>query len=106
VRITHFPSSIVVQCQQESSQHRNKEMAMKVLKSRLYQMETRKQEEKLQELHSSKDEIGFGRQIRSYILHPYQMVKDHRVNLDIGNVNSVLDGGIDPFIEAVLRNKN
>ena len=106
VRITHFPSSIVVQCQQESSQHRNKEMAMKVLKARLYQQETRKQEEKLHELHSGKDEIGFGSQIRSYILHPYQMVKDHRINLDIGNVNSVLDGGIDPFIEAVLRNKN
>jgi len=106
VRITHFPSSIVVQCQQESSQHRNKEMAMKVLKARLYQMETRKQEEKLHELHSGKDEIGFGSQIRSYILHPYQIVKDHRINLDIGNVNSVLDGGIDPFIEAVLRNRN
>ncbi len=106
VRITHNPSGIVVQCQQESSQHRNKEMAMKVLKARLYQLEQRKQEEKMQELHSGKDEIGFGSQIRSYILHPYQMVKDHRVNMDIGNINSVLDGGIDPFIEAVLRNQN
>ncbi len=102
VRITHLPTGIVVQCQQEKSQHRNKDMAMKVLKARLYQEEKRKQEEKFQEIHDGKDEIAWGSQIRSYVLHPYQMVKDHRINLDIGNVNDVLDGGLDPFIEGVL----
>lgn len=102
VRIKHLPSGIVVQCQQEKSQHRNKEMAMKVLKSRLYQREKQKQEEKKQTAHENKDDIAWGSQIRSYILHPYQMVKDHRINLDVGNVSSVLDGGLDPFIEGVL----
>jgi len=102
VRITHLPTGIVVQCQQEKSQHRNKDMAMKVLMARLYQAEKQKQEEKLQQLHESKDDIAWGNQIRSYVLHPYQMVKDHRVNLEIGNVNAVLDGDIDAFIEKVL----
>lgn len=102
VRITHLPTGIVVQCQQEKSQHRNKEMALKVLKARLFQSEKKRQDEKLQEIHDGKDEIGFGSQIRSYVLHPYQMVKDHRIHMDIGNVNQVLDGGIDPFIEGVL----
>lgn len=102
VRITHLPSGIVVQCQQEKSQHRNKEMAMKVLRARLYQAEKQKQDEKLQQIHDNKDDIAWGSQIRSYILHPYQMVKDHRIHLDIGNVNDVLDGNIDPFIEEVL----
>jgi peptide chain release factor 2 len=102
VRITHLPTGIVVQCQQEKSQHRNKEMALKVLKAKLFQHEKKRQDEKLQEIHDSKDDIGFGSQIRSYVLHPYQMVKDHRINMDIGNVNQVLDGGIDPFIEGVL----
>ncbi|MBW2468511.1 MAG: peptide chain release factor 2 [Deltaproteobacteria bacterium] len=105
VRITHLPTGIVVQCQQEKSQHRNKDMALKVLKARLYQHEKQKQDEKLQEVHDSKDEIAWGSQIRSYVLHPYQMVKDHRIKLDIGNVNEVLDGGIDPFIEGVLLAK-
>ena len=105
VRITHMPSGIVVQCQQEKSQHRNKDLAMKVLKARLYQQEREKQDEKLQEMHESKDEIAWGSQIRSYVLQPYQMVKDHRINLDVGNVNEVLDGGIDPFIEGVLLAK-
>jgi peptide chain release factor 2 len=105
VRITHLPTGIVVQCQQEKSQHRNKDMALKVLKARLYQHEKQKQDEKLQEVHESKDEIAWGSQIRSYVLHPYQMVKDHRIKLDIGNVNEVLDGGIDPFIEGVLLAK-
>jgi peptide chain release factor 2 len=105
VRITHLPTGIVVQCQQEKSQHRNKDMALKVLKARLYQHEKQKQDEKLQEVHDSKDEIAWGNQIRSYVLHPYQMVKDHRIKLDIGNVNEVLDGGIDPFIEGVLLAK-
>ncbi len=102
VRITHLPSGIVVQCQQEKSQHRNKDMAMKVLKSRLYQHEKQKQDEKMREIHESKDEIAWGSQIRSYVMHPYQMVKDHRINLEVGNVNSVLDGELDPFIEGVL----
>jgi peptide chain release factor 2 len=102
VRITHAPTGIVVQCQQEKSQIRNRELAMKVLRARLYQLEKEKQKKRLQELHDSKDEIAWGNQIRSYVLHPYQMVKDHRVNLEIGNVDSVLDGDIDPFIESVL----
>ena len=102
VRITHLPTGIVVQCQQEKSQHRNKDLAMKVLKARLHQREKKKQEEKLQEIHDSKDDIAWGSQIRSYVLHPYQMVKDHRISMDVGNVNDVLDGGIDQFIEAVL----
>ena len=105
VRLTHLPSGIVVQCQQEKSQHRNKDMAMKVLKSRLYQREQQKQDEKMQELHDSKEDIAWGSQIRSYVLHPYQMVKDHRIKLDVGNVNAVLDGNIDQFIEGVLLTK-
>jgi len=105
VRITHLPTGIVVQCQQEKSQHRNRDLALKVLKARLYQQEKEKQEEKKQELHDSKEDIAWGSQIRSYILHPYQMVKDHRINLEVGNVNEVLDGGIDPFIEGVLLAK-
>ncbi|MFO7837974.1 MAG: peptide chain release factor 2 [Desulfosalsimonadaceae bacterium] len=102
VRITHLPTNIVVQCQQEKSQIRNRELAMKVLRSRLYQLEKEKQDQRMQELHESKDEIAWGNQIRSYVLHPYQMVKDHRVNIEIGNVDSVLDGDIDLFIEKVL----
>jgi len=102
VRITHLPSGIVVQCQQEKSQYRNKELAMKVLRARLYQKEKQKQEEKLQEMHDGKEDIAWGSQIRSYVLQPYQLVKDHRIGLEIGNVNEVLDGGIDPFIEGVL----
>jgi len=102
IRITHLPSGIVVQCQQEKSQHRNKEMAMKVLKARLYQLEKQKQDEIFQKMHAGKDEIAWGSQIRSYVMHPYQIVKDHRINLEVGNINSVLDGALDPFIEGVL----
>ena len=105
VRLTHMPSGIVVQCQQEKSQHRNKDLAMKVLKARLYQLEQDKQDEKLQEMHDNKEDIAWGSQIRSYVLHPYQMVKDHRIGMDVGNVNAVLDGDIDPFIEGVLLSK-
>jgi len=105
IRITHLPSNIVVQCQQEKSQHRNKDMAMKVLRARLYQQEKQRQDEKRQELHENKDEIAWGSQIRSYVLHPYQMAKDHRIKLEIGNVSSVLDGDIDPFIEGVMLAK-
>ncbi len=106
VRITHLPTGIVVQCQQEKSQFRNKDMAMKVLKARLYQHEKQKQDEKLQEMHAGKDDIAWGSQIRSYVLHPYQLVKDHRTKLEVGNVTSVLDGAIDRFIEGALLLKN
>lgn len=105
VRITHLPTGIVVQCQQEKSQHRNKDMAMKVLNARLYQHEKQKQDAELQQMHDSKDEIAWGSQIRSYVLHPYQLVKDHRTNMEIGNVNSVLDGELDDLIEGVLLSK-
>jgi peptide chain release factor 2 len=78
---------------------------MKVLRSRLYQAQKRKQEDKLQQIHDSKDDIAWGSQIRSYVLHPYQMVKDHRIDLDVGNVNAVLDGDLEPFIKGVLLAK-
>ncbi len=106
VRISHLPTGIVVQSQQERSQHQNKELAMKVLKAKLYQHEKQKQDEKLQEMHDSKDDIAWGSQIRSYVLHPYQMVKDHRIKLEVGNINQVLDGDIDPFINGVLLSGN
>lgn len=102
VRITHLPSGVVVQSQQESSQHRNKEIATEVLKSRLYQIEKQKQDQERQDLHDGKDDIAWGSQIRSYVLHPYQMVKDHRTNFEIGNVDRVLNGDLDPLIESVL----
>jgi peptide chain release factor 2 len=102
VRITHLPTGIVVQCQQEKSQHRNRDLAMKVLKARLYECEKQKQNEKMQEIHENKGEIAWGNQIRSYVLHPYQMVKDHRTNAEMGNVNAVLDGDLDTFIEEAL----
>jgi peptide chain release factor 2 len=102
VRITHLPTGIVVQCQQESSQHRNRAIAMKVLKSRLYEHEEEKRAAEKQANYKKKEEIAWGSQIRSYTLHPYQLVKDHRIGLDIGNVYDVLDGNLDPFIEGVL----
>jgi peptide chain release factor 2 len=102
IRLTHLPTGMVVQCQQESSQHRNKAIAMKVLKSRLYEYKQRKRADEKQAIYEGKDEIAWGSQIRSYTLQPYQMVKDHRIDLGIGNVNDVLDGNIDPFIEGVL----
>ena len=103
VRITHIPTGIVVQCQNERSQHKNKAIALKILKGRLYQLEKAKREEEKQKLHEQKKEIGFGSQIRSYVLHPYQMVKDHRTSVETGNVNDVLDGNIDRFVEAYLQ---
>lgn len=102
IRLTHMPTGIVVQCQNEKSQHRNKDMAFKVLKSRLYELELEKKEEKKKEIHEGQADIAWGSQIRSYTLAPYRLVKDHRTQLDIGNVDEVLDGGIDPFIEAFL----
>jgi len=103
VRITHYPTGIVVQCQNEKSQHRNKEMAMKVLKAKLYELEKKKQEEKKQEAHQSQKEIAWGSQIRSYVFNPYRLVKDHRTNLEVGDVDRVMDGDIDMFIDAHLR---
>jgi peptide chain release factor 2 len=105
IRITHFPTGIVTQCQNEKSQHRNKEMAFKVLKSRLYELEREKREEKKQEMHQNQKDIAWGSQIRSYVFNPYRMVKDHRTNVEIGNLERVMDGNLDPFIDAYLRNK-
>ena len=102
VRITHLPTGIVVQCQNERSQHKNKSMAMKYLKSRLYEKELQEKNEKLDQENKQKKEIAWGSQIRSYVLHPYKMVKDHRTNLEIGNAQKVLDGDIDDFIQAYL----
>ncbi|MDH3801484.1 MAG: peptide chain release factor 2, partial [Deltaproteobacteria bacterium] len=102
VRITHIPTGIIVQCQNEKSQHRNREMAMKVLRSRLYEREQQLQSEKMQEIHDSLEDIAWGSQIRSYVLHPYQLVKDHRTQLERGNVDAVLDGDLDELIEAYL----
>ena len=102
VRITHLPTGIVVQCQNERSQHKNRAMAMKVLKSRLYEEELRKKSEEMDEVNKTKKQIAWGSQIRSYVLHPYKMVKDHRTNLENGNTQKVLDGDIDDFIQAYL----
>lgn len=102
VRLTHLPSGIVVQCQTERSQHRNKDMAMKVLKARLYQLEQEKQNASKKEQHENHQEIGWGSQIRSYVLAPYRLVKDHRTGTEVGNVDSVLDGELTPFIDSYL----
>ncbi len=102
VRITHEPTGIVVQCQNERSQFRNRENAMKILLSRLYQRKVEEEEAKRAKLHAGKTDIAWGSQIRSYVLHPYSLVKDHRTGLDVGNVQAVLDGRIDQFIEAFL----
>jgi peptide chain release factor 2 len=102
VRITHLPTGIVVQCQNERSQHKNKAIALKILKARLYEKERKEKEEKIEELHNSKKEIAWGSQIRSYILHPYKMVKDHRTNKVINQVDRVLDGDLDELIKAFL----
>jgi peptide chain release factor 2 len=102
VRITHLPTGIVVQCQNERSQHKNKATAMKILKARLYEMELKEKEEKMEELNKTKKEIAWGSQIRSYILHPYKMVKDHRTNKVIQQADRVLDGEIDELIKSYL----
>lgn len=104
VRITHLPTGIVVQCQNERSQHKNKSMAMKYLKSRLYEMELQQKNDKISEENKLKKDIAWGSQIRSYVLHPYKMVKDHRTNLENSNAGRVLDGDIDEFIQAYLMN--
>ena len=102
VRLTHLPTGIVVACQNERSQHKNRAMAMKILKSRLYELEIEKQKEKMESYHKTKKDIAWGSQIRSYVLHPYRMVKDHRTNVEVGNADAVLDGDLDQFIEAYL----
>ena len=102
VRITHVPTGTVAQCQNERSQHRNKEMAMKFLRSKLYELELLTRREASQKLEDSKMEIGFGSQIRSYVLHPYRLVKDVRTKFEVGNADRILDGDIDPFIKAYL----
>ena len=102
MRITHLPTGIVVSSQNERSQIRNREVAMKVLKARLYELEMQKRREKLDAVEAGKKEIAFGSQIRSYVLHPYRMVKDHRTKHETGNPDRVLDGDIDDFIKATL----
>lgn len=102
VRITHIPTGIVVQCQNDRSQHRNKAQAMSMLKARLYEFELRKRDEEKQALNAAKTEIGWGHQIRSYVLHPYQMVKDLRTSVEKGNAQGVLDGDLGDFLEAAL----
>jgi peptide chain release factor 2 len=102
IRITHLPTNIVVQCQNERSQHRNKDTAMKMLKARLYEHEKSQQDDEHKELAGDKKEIAWGSQIRSYVMQPYRMIKDHRTNYEVGNVDSVMDGNLDPFIKAYL----
>jgi len=102
IRITHIPTGIVVQCQNERSQHKNKATAIKVLKSRLYEIKLRERNEKIDEINKAKKKIAWGSQIRSYVLHPYKMIKDHRTDMEVGNADRVLDGDIDDFIEAYL----
>ncbi len=102
VRITHLPTGLVVSCQNERSQHQNKEIAMKVLHSRLAELLYEQQAQKLEELQGKLEEVKWGSQIRSYILHPYRLVKDHRTGLETGNVDAVLDGELTPFIEAMV----
>ena len=103
VRMTHLPTGVVVQCQNEKSQHRNKDLAMKVLKARLYEMEIKKREEEKKEMHEGLSDISWGSQIRSYVLAPYRLVKDHRTNTEMGNVDAVLDGDLDKFVQAYLH---
>ncbi len=105
VRITHLPTNTVVTCQNERSQIKNREAAMKMLKSKLYQLEIEKQQQELAAIRGEQKEIGWGSQIRSYVFHPYSMVKDHRTNVEVGNTQSVMDGDLDPFIDAYLRSQ-
>ncbi len=105
VRITHLPTGIVVTCQNERSQGRNRDSAMNVLRARLYDLKMKEQQAKLDQLGGEKKDIAFGSQIRSYVLHPYQLVKDHRTKVEVGDVNRVLDGDIDAFIKTYLKQK-
>lgn len=103
IRITHFPTGIVVQCQNERSQHMNKDKAMKMLKAKLYMLKQEENQQKEADIRGEVKEIGWGNQIRSYVMQPYTLVKDHRTNEEVGNVGNVLDGAIDPFINAYLK---
>jgi peptide chain release factor 2 len=105
VRITHLPTGIVVSCQNERSQHRNRDSAMKVLKARLYDQRWKEQQARLAQISGAKKDIAFGNQIRSYVLHPYQLVKDHRTKEQVGDVTRILDGDIDVFIKSYLMKK-
>jgi len=105
VRITHLPTGIVAQCQNERSQHKNKDVAMKVLRSRLYDLRLREQQERFDAMHDEKKEIGFGSQIRSYVFQPYRLIKDHRTKVEVGDVDRVMDGDIEPFIKAFLLSR-
>ena len=105
VRITHAPTGIVVQCQNDRSQHKNRASAMKMLKARLYERELKRREDETRAEHEAKSDIGFGHQIRSYVLYPYQMVKDLRTNVEKSNAQAVLDGDLDPFLEAALAER-
>jgi peptide chain release factor 2 len=105
VRITHIPTGIVTQCQNERSQHRNRDTAMKVLRARLYDLKLREQQEKIDAMHEGKKDIAWGSQIRSYVFQPYRMVKDHRTKTEVGDVDRVMDGGLDSFIKAYLLTK-
>jgi peptide chain release factor 2 len=105
VRITHLPTGIVVQCQNDRSQHKNRAEAMRMLKSRLYMLGQQKRDDELAKLYSSKGQIAWGNQIRSYVLQPYQLIKDHRTDYQVGNVQAVLDGQLDPFIDSFLRHR-
>lgn len=105
VRITHVPTNTVAQCQNERSQHRNREIAMKILRSKLYELELHKRREAAEKLEDSKGDIAFGNQIRSYVLHPYRMVKDHRTKVEMGDAERVLDGDLNPFIKAYLMSR-
>jgi peptide chain release factor 2 len=105
VRITHLPTGIVVSCQNERSQHRNRDAAMKVLRARLYDLRTKEQQARLDQIGGVKKDIAFGSQIRSYVLQPYQMVKDHRTKVEVGDVNRILDGDLDGFIKTYLMQR-
>ena len=105
VRITHLPTGIVVQCQNERSQHKNKDVCMKVLRARLFEVETEKKKAESQAIEDSKLDIAWGSQIRSYVLQPYRLVKDHRTKVEVGDVDRVLDGDLDMFIKAYLRGR-
>jgi peptide chain release factor 2 len=105
IRITHLPTGIVVSCQNERSQHRNRDSAMKVLRARLYDLKLKEQQAELDRIGGEKKDIAFGSQIRSYVLHPYQMVKDHRTKEQVGDINRVLDGDLDQFVKAYLMKK-